>query len=170
MFLSPSGGGWFGRFLVRFFRVPCVGYFPGGVSCLEEAGHFCWLLRLRMSTAAVSTSSAAKRPGGGTGSRPTPKPPLSHPVRLALSRASPRRFTSLDAVCHEQPSSSSASATVLPRPTCHVAHLPARVVNRARTGAIRGSCSVNDPTPHPASGRRPRRFRHSRITDRPKLG
>ena len=88
--------------------------------------------------------------------------------RSASSRASPHRFTSLDTVCQSQPSSSATPATVRPWPTCCVAHLAAREVNSARTGAIRGSCSVNDPTPHPASGHRHRRFHHTRSTARPK--
>ena len=90
--------------------------------------------------------------------------------RSASSRASPHRFTSLDTVCQSQPSSSATPDTVRPRPTCHVAHLAAREVNRARTGATRESCSANDPTPHTASGHSHRRFHHTRSTDRPKQG
>ena len=119
-----------------------------GVSCLEEAGHFLF-----------AVADVHRR------SKPHPPPPRAlteeqgllqpqslhypHPVRSALSRASSHRFTSLDTVRHEQPNSSSISAAVRPRPTRRVAHRPARVANRARTGAIRASLLRKRPRPAP---------------------
>ena len=74
-------------------------------------------------------------------------------------------------VCQSQSSSSATSETVRPsRPTCTVAHLPARSVIAAAGAAIRGSVSVNVTTEQPAFGQRHRRFDHTSRVRRPKHG
>lgn len=82
----------------------------------------------------------------------------------------PPRLTSSATIRQSQPSSSAISDTVRPRPTCNVAQLAAREVNRAPSGAIQSACSVNDFTPHSGSGHCHRRFDHSNRTGPPKPG
>ena len=89
----------------------------------------------------------------------------------ASRSASPQRVISLLTVCQSQPSYLATSRTGRPRrPTCVVAHRAAREVNSPRSGAIAGSCSMNDLTPHTGSGHAQRRFRQCRRTGRPNAG
>ena len=56
------------------------------------------------------------------------------------------------------------------RPTCSVAHLPARIVNSIRGGAIRPSVIVHDAIAHAPFGHAMRVLCHTRIVARPKHG
>ncbi len=95
------------------------------------------------------------------------------PIRevSACSSASPQRPTSRLTVCQSQPNSPATSSTDRPSfPTWTVTHRAALDVNSARSGPIPGSCSTNDPTPHPGCGHIQRRFRHRNRTGRPNAG
>ena len=56
------------------------------------------------------------------------------------------------------------------RPAISAAHRPARQVNNPRSGATRGSCSVNKPAPQALPGHSRRCFRHPNRTRRPNTG
>ncbi len=89
----------------------------------------------------------------------------------ASNNAWPQRMTSLLTVCQSQPSSLATADTVRPsRPAISAAHRAARLVNNPRSGAIRGSCSVNEPAPQPLSGHSRRCFRQPSRTGRPNAG
>ena len=121
--------------------------------------HHCFCGRLR---GAVRKNMVSSTPTASTA-----------PIRSssASNRAAPQRMTSLLTVCQSQPSSLATADTVRPsRPTISAAHRPARQVNNPRSGAIRGSCSVNEPAPQPRSGHSRRCFRHARRTRRPNAG
>ncbi len=89
----------------------------------------------------------------------------------ASNKAAPQRVTSLLTVCQSQPNSLATSSTARPAwPTCLVAHRAARVVSNARSGAISGFCSVNEPTSQDWLGHCQRCFRQLRRAGRPNEG
>ena len=70
----------------------------------------------------------------------------------ASNRSWPQRRTDELTVCQSQPSTAAVSDIAPPRPARRVAHRAARVVNSVRSGAMAGSCSLNQPAEHPERG------------------
>jgi len=94
------------------------------------------------------------------------------PIRStsASSSASPQRCTDALTGCQLQPNSEATSLNGRPRPAWRVTQRPARVVNRSRGGAIRGSCSVTVDAAQSDAGQRHRRLCHTNWTGLPNAG
>ena len=74
-------------------------------------------------------------------------------------------------VCQSQPSSTATSFTVRPqRPTCSVAHRPARSVMTRRAAATVGASSVHEPVSQSSFGHDHRCLRHTSRQGRPNAG
>ena len=92
-------------------------------------------------------------------------------LRRPRSPGSGTAITASLTVCQSQPRSEATSVTVRPcSPTWRVTHLPARSVNDKRGGAIRGFCSVHDPTGHAGAVHPHRYLRHPSRARRPNTG
>jgi hypothetical protein len=97
--------------------------------------------------------------------------PFSGPDHRLAHSVGDHRVVDRVIVCQSQPSSDATSLTVRPcRPTCSVAHRPARSVITNRDAAIPGTSSIHVPVVRVSFGHDQRRLRHTNRVGRRKHG